>query len=29
MPLDRSLEMEFCSEFDISDTGERLEQFRK
>jgi enoyl-CoA hydratase len=29
MPLDRSLELEFCSEFDINDTGERLEQFRK
>ncbi|HQJ71151.1 MAG TPA: enoyl-CoA hydratase/isomerase family protein [Spirochaetota bacterium] len=29
MSLDMSLELEFESEFDISDTGERLGQFRK
>jgi enoyl-CoA hydratase len=29
MSLDESLELEYGSEFDISDTGERLEQFRK
>jgi enoyl-CoA hydratase/carnithine racemase len=29
MTLDQSLELEYGSEFDISDTGERLERFRK
>jgi enoyl-CoA hydratase len=29
MTLDESLELEFASEFDIGDTTERLEQFRK
>jgi len=29
MPLDKSLDLEFDSEFDIGDTEERLEQFRK